>query len=188
MGTLVHDPFHEAVPDLFGLDLDAYYAEKDHASYLAFERGELSIPAYAEVLFSDRRPVDLAALEARYRRDYRLLPGIEALLDELVAAGVKMHALSNYGPFWEWIEEEVGLSRWVPWTFVSARTGLRKAAPAAYLHASTTLSVTPEACLFVDDREKNCAGARDVGMRAVRFTDASALRPSLVAEGFLPPR
>ncbi len=39
--------------------------------------------------------------------------------------------------------------------------------------------------LFVDDREKNCVGARAVGMDAVRFVDTPTLRADLVERGFL---
>ncbi|MBL8943564.1 MAG: haloacid dehalogenase, partial [Myxococcales bacterium] len=41
------------------------------------------------------------------------------------------------------------------------------------------------ACLFVDDRELNCEGARATGMDAVHFVDADTLRADLMARGVL---
>ena len=99
---------------------------------------------------------------------YRFLDGIEPLLGELSAAGVPMHALSNYPVWFEMIEARLGLSRYLRWSFVSCRTGVRKPDPEAFLGAARALGVAPSRCLFVDDREKNCAGARAVGIFCVR--------------------
>ena len=97
-----------------------------------------------------------------------------------------MHALSNYPEWYRWIEERLGLSRYLSWTFVSCQTRVRKPDRAAYEHAARELGVPPEQLLFVDDREVNCAGARSVGMRAVHFRgDVAELRSALEASGAL---
>ena len=114
---------------------------------------------------------------------YRYLDGIEELLTTLSEAGVVMHTLSNYPIWWEIIESSLDLSRWVEWTFVSCTMGVRKPDVAIYAQAAEKLGVAPERCLFVDDRETNCEGARAAGMGAVRFESAAQLTDALRARG-----
>ena len=185
MDTLVHDPFHHEIPRFFGMSLPELLPRLRQGAWVSFELDELGEPEFFARFFADGQPVDGEGLRAAVRAGYRLLPGVEPLLCELHERGVPMHALSNYPCWYEMIEDAVQLSRWVEWTFVSCRTGLRKPDPAAYRHACRTLGVEPSACLFVDDRETNCAAARDEGMEGLRFTDAAALREALVERGVL---
>ena len=185
MDTLVHDPFYVEVLEFFAMDLESLFAIKSKQAWFEFERGELDEAAMVERYFEDGRRLDLAGLRACMRAAYRWLPGIEPLLIELRAAGVEMHALSNYPVWFELIEQELGLSRYLEWSFVSCQTGVRKPDAAAYLGAAERLAVPAGACLFVDDRAKNCAAAEAVGMPALRFTDAVELRAALVERGVL---
>lgn len=182
MDTLVVDPFRD-LPALFGLPFDALLAEKDPHAWPAFERGELDEAGFARRFFRDRRPVDGAALRAFMAARYRWIEGVEALLARLAARGVEMHALSNYPCWYEAVEDALGLSRYVPWTFVSCRTGVRKPDAAAYLGAARALGRAPGECLFVDDRARSCEGAEAVGMKALRFTSVEALAAALEAHG-----
>lgn len=187
LDTLVRDPFHDALPAFFGLDLPGFLAAKAPDVWPAFERGDLDEPAYLARMFRDGRAVDGAALRAALRGAYALLPGVAPLLDDLRAAGAPLYALSNYPPWWTLIEEALGLSRWLDWRFVSCRTGRRKPEPAAYLGAAAALGLPPTACLLVDDRQGNVDAALAVGMPALRFREAAALRRDLVAAGVLAP-
>lgn len=185
MDTLVLDPFHQEMPGFFGLDVPGYLAVKHPHNWLAFERGQLSEARFLAEMFADGRRFDHAAFLRCVQHAYRWLPGIEALLQELKDQGVPMVALSNYPVWWRLIEQKLQPSRYLRWDFVSCKTGHRKPEPRAYLHAAESLGVAPEACLFVDDREGNCAGARAVGMPSLRFTHAAALREQLLANGTL---
>lgn len=51
----------------------------------------------------------------------------------------------------------------------SAFVGMRKPEPEIYELTTARLGVAAAECLFVDDREDNCAGAVAVGMRVVRY-------------------
>ncbi|NVB39506.1 HAD-IA family hydrolase [Pseudenhygromyxa sp. WMMC2535] len=185
MGTLVHDPFFVEVPAFFAMDMDTLLAAKSPHAWPAFERGELDEDGLAACYFADARAFDLAGLRACMAEAYRFLPGVEALLDELREAGVEMHALSNYPRWFELIEARLGLSRYLDWSFVSCDTGVRKPDPQAYLGAAQSLGREPGACMFVDDQASNCAGAKAVGMPALRFHDAARLRAELCARGLL---
>lgn len=187
MGTLVYDPFYVEVPAFFGVELRALIARKRPTAWERFELGQLDEVGLANEFFADDHVLDVDGLKAAMAAAYRLLPGIEALLDELRANDVAMHTLSNYPPWYRLIEAKVGLSRWMPWTFVSCNTGVRKPAPEAFLGAAATLGVDPTTCLFVDDQPANCDAASRLGMDAIQFTDAAALRSALLARGLLSP-
>lgn len=185
MDTLVHDPFYAEVLEFFAMDLDSLFAIKSKPAWFQFERGELDEATLVDRYFIDGRKLDLAGLRACMAGAYRFLPGVEALLGELREAGVEMHALSNYPIWFEMIEQRLGLSRFLEWTFVSCQTGVRKPDAAAYLGAAAQLGRSPQQCLFVDDRVPNCDAAEAVGMPALRFTDAATLRAALRERGVL---
>jgi HAD superfamily hydrolase (TIGR01509 family) len=185
MGTLVHDPFFEDMPAFFGMSFEEMLEAKHPSAWVEFELGRLSEEEFLPRFFADERDYDHAAFRAHVRKSYRWLDGVEALLGELAAHGVAMHALSNYPVWYRWIEEELGLSKYLEWSFVSTEVGVRKPDPEAYLGAARRLSAKPDACLFIDDRDRNVDAARAVGMDALRFEDAEALRRELVRRGLL---
>jgi HAD superfamily hydrolase (TIGR01509 family) len=63
---------------------------------------------------------------------------------------------------------------------------VRKPDPRAFRGPLARLGVAPEECLFIDDREVNCAAARAEGIPAVRFTSATELELELARRGLLP--
>jgi len=179
MGTLVHDPFFEDMPSFFGMSFDEMMAAKHPSAWVEFELGRIGDDEFLPTFFADGRAYDHEAFRAHVRSSYRYLDGIEALLAELATKGTPMHALSNYPVWYRWIEAELGLSKYLEWSFVSTEVGVRKPDPEAYLGAARRLGVGPEACLFVDDRESNCRAAREIGMDAIRFEDVASLRAAL---------
>lgn len=183
MGTLVRDPFFEDMPAFFGLTLKELLAHKHPTAWVEFEHGEIDEAACMAKFFKDARAFDVAAFKAHVARGYRWLPGVEALLADLCARGVEMHALSNYPMWWRLIEERLALSRYVRWTFVSCHTGVRKPQPEAYLGAARALGRPASSLVFVDDREDNVDAARRVGMPGLVFRDADTLRADLTALG-----
>ena len=185
LDTLVHDPFYVEALEFFGMDLDSLFAVKDKHAWIDFELGKIDESELAERYFTDRRKLDVEGLRATMTASYRYLPGVEALLLELHDAGVEMHVLSNYPSWWESIEARLRLSRYLEWTFVSCRTGVRKPDPQAYLGAAQALGRPFEQCLFIDDRAQNVAAAAALGMPALRFEGASALREGLRARGLI---
>ena len=185
MDTLVYDPFHHAIPSYFGLDLAGFLAEKHATAWVEFELGELEPEAYAAKMFRDGRRVDWQHFAAHVRDAYRFIDGMQELLVELSQAGVEMHALSNYPVLYRLIDEKLGLSRWVKFSFVSCETRVRKPDPEAYLGAARALGRDPASCIFIDDREKNCHAAEAVGMPSIVFRDATSLRAELGARGIV---
>ena len=185
MDTVVWDPYR-LMPDFFGQTWVELVSGRNRTGWKEFERGIIDEETFLRTFFEDERDFDRAAFVAMFRDGYRFLDGMEALLGELAGRGVAMHALSNYPSWFTMIEDKLALSRFLPWTFVSWNTGVRKPAPGAYTGGAESLGLLPGECLFVDDRERNCEGARAVGMPAVRFESAGQLRRELVACGLLP--
>lgn len=181
MDTLVVDPFRHIMPSFFGMTLEQMLREKHPTAWGQFERGELSESAFLCRFFQDGRAYDQEAFKACVRASYGWIDGVEGVLRALVAQGVDMHALSNYPEWYAWIEERLGVSRYLRWSFVSCHTGIRKPDPAAFLRAAEALKRAPEECLFIDDRLSNCEAAREVGMGALQFMgDVARLRRELV--------
>ena len=186
MDTLVSDPFFRHMPEFFGLSLDELIQQKHPTAWLEFERGEIDEAKLAQKFFADGRSFDLAAFKEHIATGYQWLDGMHELVRELHARGVPMHLLSNYPAWYTLCTDRLDLTRYVAPSFISCETGVRKPDAEAYLGPCRTLDVPPSACLFVDDREKNCAAARAVGMPAFRFQkDVPALRRELQKHGLL---
>ena len=185
METLVTDPFEVEIPALFGTTSDRLLTQLDLDAWLTFEEGRISEEEYAGRFFADGRSVDIRLLRSCVRDAYRWLEGMEELAAELKRAGFEMHALSNYPVWYRLIDESLNLSRFLEWTFVSCLTGVRKPAMEAFRGAADTLGVEPQQCLFIDDRRVNTDAARAVGMDAILYRDAPALRRELVLRGLL---
>jgi putative hydrolase of the HAD superfamily len=111
-----------------------------------------------------------------------------ALMASLRAEGYKMALLTNNVREWE--------PRWRAMAPIddifelvidSAFVGMRKPEPAIYELTVARLGVPADECLFVDDLEDNCAGARAVGMNVVRYVDgeqaAAEIRAALDGGG-----
>ena len=105
------------------------------------------------------------------------VPGTEELLRELAAAGAPLFALSNWPADTFWVaRRRFAVLEVFGDIVVSGEVGLVKPDPAIYRLALERFGLSPGSCVFVDDRAVNVDGARAVGMRAVRFTDAATLR------------
>lgn len=186
MDTLVVDPFRDVMPAFFGLTLAQLLEQKHPTAWGRFERSELTEAEFLAAFFEDGRAYDSAGFKARVRDSYRWVEGIEPLLAGLAARGVPMHTLSNYPEWYTWIEERLGVSRYVRWSFVSCHTRLRKPEPAAYELAARELGLAPGQLLFIDDRRSNCDGARAAGMAALHFDgDVAELEAGLRQAGLL---
>jgi HAD superfamily hydrolase (TIGR01509 family) len=185
METLVVEPFFEVASKFFAMSKEDLLTAKHPTSWIEFEEGRITEGEYFARFFRDGRTIDGQAFRARLREAYRFVDGMERVLCELKALGYQSHALSNYSIWYEMIEASLKLSRYLEWSFVSCRTGVRKPDPQAFLGAAETLSVTAKACLFVDDRQVNVDAARAVGIDSILYTGTPALRCEMERRGIL---
>lgn len=116
-----------------------------------------------------------------------MLPGMRALVGELDAAGVPLYAITNFsGEFWPpFRAREAALFDRFRGIVVSGDERLTKPDSAIYRLALDRFGLCAKDTVFVDDRADNVVGAAGVGMGAVLFTDAAALRVQLVQYGML---
>ena len=111
-------------------------------------------------------------------------PTVRQIFEDLAAAGVPLYLLSNFPalPFDRLFERHpfLGLARGC---VVSGKLGIAKPDPRIYLHLLETYELDPMRTLFIDDLRPNVDGAHAVGMPAIHFRGASALRVELEALG-----
>lgn len=113
------------------------------------------------------------------------MPGMDALVRE-VASVVPVGLLSDTDPLhFAFVLRENPFLSLFPAPTLSYLTGRMKPDPECYRAAAAAVHARPSECLFVDDLERNVAGAVAAGMPAVRFTGEAALRGELRARGVL---
>ena len=116
-----------------------------------------------------------------------MLPGMERIVDELDAACVPLFAITNFShEFWPpFRAREAALFDRFRDVVVSGDEKLVKPDAAIYRLALERFGLEAADAVFIDDNHANVAGAEAVGLIAVRFTDAVALRARLVELGLL---
>jgi putative hydrolase of the HAD superfamily len=164
---------------LDGADLEARHLK----AFEPWERGEITLEEYldAVVFYAPRdfsRDEFSAAICAQSKQ---LTDGAMCILEELAASDKCMiGSLNNEArETHEFRVATFGLRQFLPFTFTSCYMGLRKPDPKIYNRALGILGKAPGRSLFIDDRLENVAAAQAVGIKAIRFTGANALRRDL---------
>jgi 2-haloacid dehalogenase len=113
--------------------------------------------------------------------------GMPELVAELDAAGVPLFAITNFSDefFTPFRAQEAALFNRFRDIVVSGAERLVKPHAPIYRLALERFGLSADEALFVDDRQDNVDGARSVGMHAVTFTDAAALRAEFERFGLL---
>ena len=148
------------------------------------ERGEITEVAFLECLTESLEPLLGHAPEMhRFKEIYfeALHPNQEMieLMRELKGEGFRMAMLTNnvreWEPFWR---SMLPVDEIFETVVDSGFVGCRKPESRVYEMTLERLGLAPEACLFVDDVEVNCEGARKAGLNAVHFRE----NPQAIAE------
>lgn len=106
---------------------------------------------------------------------------MENLLAETIQQ-VPVAILSDTNPLhWDSILERVPLFQSVTAKVLSHEVGVRKPHPRIYQTAAKKCNAIPSACLFLDDKQDNVAGAKAIGMHALRFTSVGEARRHISA-------
>lgn len=185
MGTVVYDPYLEALEAGTGMDFSAAAKVRDPRCWPEFEIGAIDEAEFVRRFFTGddgQRRFDAEAFHRVRREGYHYLPGMVELLEDLDGTSDRYIA-SNY-PLWiEQMRTEFGFDRYFEGVYASCHLGVRKPDPRFFELILEDLQVDPPACLFIDDRQVNCAAAADVGLRVHVFDGAEDLRKRLRAEG-----
>jgi 2-haloacid dehalogenase len=150
------------------------------------DRGRLFRDAVAElVAVHPHHEAEIRAFDERWVETVSgPIQGSVDLLAELQAKGIPTYAITNFSAekfvdaqrAWPFLESFIDV-------IVSGEHRVLKPDPAIYRLLLDGNGLTAEACVFIDDSVKNVAGARAVGMHALHFTGADALRADLKALG-----
>lgn len=123
-------------------------------------------------------------LYARLAEGTPLIPGIEAALDALDAAGVR-YAVGSNGEMEKMLTTlppHPGLwSRLKDHLYSAQALGRPKPDPGVYLHAAAALGLDPAACVVVDDSPSGCVAGVAGGFRTLGFA-AGMHGPEQLAE------
>jgi HAD superfamily hydrolase (TIGR01509 family) len=188
MGTVVYDPYREALEAAAGMELGAAFRLRDPDCWPAFERGAIDEAEFARRFFADgdsSQTLDMAAFHRVRQEGYHLLPGMGELLDGLQGR-VDCYIASNYPVWIEQLQRQFGLDRLFRKVYASCYLGLRKPDPAFFHAILTDLALEPQCCLFVDDRPENCEAAAAMGIEVHLFDGALGLNRRLAEVGVLP--
>jgi putative hydrolase of the HAD superfamily len=141
------------------------------------ERGELSEEGFLEKLTEALEPLlghrpEMHRFKEIYFRALEPNPPMIELMRELRDAGYRMAMLTNNVREWEPLWRPMLPVDEIFETVVdSGFVGCRKPESRIYALTLERLDLGAGSCLFVDDVEVNCEGARRAGMRAVHFRD-----------------
>ena len=110
-------------------------------------------------------------------------PATLVLIDDLVATGIPLALLSNAPRSMGAVFHAQPWSASFGHAIFSGDVGVVKPDRSIFLELLRRTGLPAAATVFIDDRDENVSGARDVGLRGIRFTDAAALRTELIALG-----
>ena len=174
---------------LFPTEEEAQWFQDNIASKdwnLEFDAGHTYAEGVARLI--TRHPQywrEIQAYDLRWKETFGdFIHGTIAIHDDLTAAEIPTFAITNFS--WE---------KWMTclgeWTFlekfdgvvVSGLERLVKPDPRIFRVFCERYSLAPEECVFIDDNEVNVSAARSIGMQAIHFTSADALRAELMGLG-----
>jgi HAD superfamily hydrolase (TIGR01509 family) len=191
MGTVIVDPYLEALRAGTGMDVRAAHRVKDPHAWPDFEMARIDEATFVARFFSPEAAeglrFDAEAFHLVRRRGYAFLPGMAELLEDTEGV-VRRYIASNYPVWIEELADTFELRRRTDGIVASCHLGVRKPDPAFYTGLLERIGHAASECLFVDDRVDNCTAAEEVGLKAHLFTDADDLRRRLDAEGLELPR
>jgi putative hydrolase of the HAD superfamily len=169
---------------LASFNLDQADFEKRHpVPNDAWERDAISAEAYLEeTVFYEPRSFSMDDFIAAICAESVELPnGALGILKELAASDKAMvGCLNNEARLPnEYRFRQFGLRQYFGVALSSCYLGLRKPKLAIYQRALDILGRPARRVLFIDDRAENVAGAAKVGMKAIQFKGADALRQDL---------
>lgn len=176
--------------DLIGAELSAHGLDLDHDQMAGLFLGGTMRGVYVTAL---ERGADLPPnwVAGYYEKLYALLaegcdliPGVEAVLDRLDAAGIQ-YAIGSNGAMKK-MEITLGqhpqvFQRFEGRMFSGQDLGNPKPAPDLYLHAAAALGVDPADCVVVEDSPTGARAARAAGMRCLGYAPLG--NAALAAEG-----
>lgn len=172
-GVLTADTWHE-----FTVSLPQDQAEEARSLNRAYDSGHISLQEFLKGVedVTGRKPQLVEEmLDHETSKNVALLKYIASLKENY-----KIGLLSNIGT--NWIRESF-LTKEEQALFnnivLSYEVGMTKPDPQIFELACRRLGVEPEETIMIDDIERNCMAASELGMKSVLYKDLSSLKPQL---------
>ncbi|HZU24508.1 MAG TPA: HAD family phosphatase [Bryobacteraceae bacterium] len=182
----------EAMARVAGIDVpvmhDLYWKYR-----LAFDRRDLSIEDYWKTIAREGGAVlRNGTMEEIIRLDNeswsRPNPVVVTWAGEIRRSGIRTAILSNMPiTLRRYLTENALWLRDFEYATWSCDVNAVKPEPAIYWHTLNALKLQPGDTLFLDDKEENVAGAREVGMHAILFENPAQAWSELRGRFALPP-
>lgn len=106
-------------------------------------------------------------------------PGMDVLIGDLLAAGLRVYVLSNAGYIFREVCRHFPCVDRYSGLMFSAEEKIRKPAPEIYTRLCERFGLEPQECLFADDMDVNVRAAESVGMQGYVFDCPDGLRARL---------
>ncbi len=144
--------------------------------------------AEAVALLVAQHPHHAAEISAYYERWDEMVPwAIEGTVEILAAvrrAGYPLAALSNWSAeTFPLMQDRFEFLGWFDTIVLSGEERCVKPDPQIYRILLQRLNRPADACIFIDDSEKNVVAARQLGIQAIHFQSPAHLRDSLLEMG-----
>jgi len=163
-------------PEILGKAMQASAGGGENPLF-KLERGEITEAAFLELIADALEPLlghrpEMHRFKEIYFEALDPNPPMIELMRELKESGYRMAMLTNNVREWEPLWRSMLPVDEIFETVVdSGFVGCRKPESRIYAMTLGRIGIAPEACLFVDDVEVNCEGARKAGINAVHFRD-----------------
>jgi 2-haloacid dehalogenase len=154
----------------------------------AHDRGKPADVSCAELAVAHPEHAELIWAWTRRSEEMIAGPILDAVdvLRDLKAAGVPCYALTNMEvETYPLRVERFPFLRWFDGTVVSAYEGVAKPDAEIFERLLSRFELTPASTLLIDDSPRNVRAALSLGMQAVEFRSAAALRRLLLEAGLL---
>lgn len=112
----------------------------------------------------------------KWMTNYSVIDGIPELLADIKAKGCKLYLLSDFPDCFNEVIKQFPFFDLFDGMVVSYAHGTSKRSGGLFTALLETYSLKAEECLFVDDLAQNTSKAEKLGMKALLFTDADAVR------------
>jgi len=185
--AIIFDCFGVLVQGSLEQFIDTYLAGDEELEKRAHELNDqcsLGLISYEEQIAEFSKMSGLSTAQVHEQMDVN--PRNKQLLDYIsseLKPKYKIGFLSNAGEDWLdelFIKEDLSL---FDDTVLSYAVGLAKPDFRIYKLSAERLNVKPDECVFIDDIERYCTSAQDLGMKAVVYRTFSQMRQEL--EGIL---
>ncbi|HEX3243138.1 MAG TPA: HAD family phosphatase [Solirubrobacterales bacterium] len=164
-------------PEVLGKAMHASASDDGENPLFKLERGEITEAAFLERISDALEPLlghrpEMHRFKEIYFQALNPNPPMIDLMAELKKSGYRMAMLTNNVREWEPLWRSMLPVDEIFETVVdSGFVGCRKPESRIYAMTLERIGIAPDACLFVDDVEVNCEGARKAGINAVHFRD-----------------